>query len=195
MRTRRLPQHVLVVAVLGALALAGCTQDDGPSIRADPGTTTTTAPTTSTSESPSTSSPASAPGALQPVDFGGLTFDVPADWPVHDLAADPTTCVRVDEHAIFLGAPGDSPDCPARVLGHTETLWITPLDDRRQVDAARATTATTINGLTARVDPEPDLNGALTVVFPEQQLLVVVTFGSDRPVADAILASVRRSGA
>jgi len=189
MRALRFPQHLLVVGLLGALALTACTQDDGPSIRADPGTTTTTAPT-STMTAPRSTVPAN----LQAVNFGGLTFDVPADWPVHDLAADPTTCVRADEHAAYLGDPGPEPDCPAHVVGHTETLFVGPLDDRRQVDAARATSVTTINGLPARVDPEPDVNGALTVIFPDQHLLVIITFGDGRPVADAILASVRPSG-
>lgn len=188
MRALRSPQHVLLAAVIGALALTACTQDDGPSIRAEPETssTSTTAPTT-------TSAP-SAPAAsaeVQSVAFGGLTFDVPADWPVHDLAADPTTCVRADDHAVYLGDPGPEPACPAHIVGHTETLFVGPLDDRRQVDAARATSVTSINGISARVDPNPDLNGALTVIFPDQHLLVIITFGDGRPVADAILHSVR----
>jgi len=175
MRGCRSPQRVLVVAVLGALVLAGCGQSDSPSVQSQPKGATT-------------------PSGSQEVDFGGLTFLAPAEWPVRDLAVSPTTCVRVDEHAIYLGEPGERPECPARILGHTETLSIGPLTDRRQVDAARATLATTINGLPARIDPEPEVNGALTVVFPDQQLLVIITLGNDRPEADAILASARRTG-
>ena len=172
---------MLLVVVLGALALSGCGQSDNPSVQSEP--------------DPSATTPTSAGVDFsQEVDFGGLTFLAPAEWPVHDLAAAPTTCVRIDEHAIYLGEPGDSPECPARILGHTETLSIGPLTDRRQVDAARATLATTINGLPVRVDPKPDVNGALTVLFPDHQLLVIITFGNDRAVADAILASVRPGG-
>jgi hypothetical protein len=171
----RFPQRVLFVVVLGALALSGCGQSDNPSVQSEPDPTATDS-------------------ASQEVDFGGLTFLAPAEWPVHDLAAAPTTCVRIDEHAIYLGEPGESPECPARILGHTETLSVGPLTDRRQVDAARATLATTVNGLPVRVDPKPDVNGALTVLFPDQQLLVIITFGDDRAVADAILTSVRPTG-
>ena len=42
---------------------------------------------------------------------------------------------------------------------------------------------------TVRVDPNPDPNGALTAVFSTQGLLVTITYGSDRPLADQILTS------
>jgi hypothetical protein len=172
-----LPRRVALFALV-AVALAGCAGDE-PSIRSQPVPSSTTTPSTTL------------PAGSQTVEFGGLTFLAPSEWPVHDLAADPNTCIRADEHAVYLGPPGDTPDCPARILGHTETLWVGPLEDRRQVDAARATLAATINGLPARVDPEPEVNGALTVLFTEQELLVIITFGDDRSGADAILASVR----
>src|SRR5438270_11006548 len=44
------------------------------------------------------------PAAEQQVSYLGLTFSVPADWPVVTLG--PTTCVRFDQHAVYLGTPG-----------------------------------------------------------------------------------------
>ncbi|MEU7055771.1 glycoside hydrolase domain-containing protein [Streptomyces sp. NPDC046197] len=58
--------------------------------------------------------------------YRGHTFTVPADWEVVDLAADPTACVRFDRHAVYLGTPGERQDCPARVVGRTESLWLQP---------------------------------------------------------------------
>ena len=44
--------------------------------------------------------------------YHGVEFDVPAGWPVYDLAADPTTCVRFDRHAVY--SVTRAPTCPAR---------------------------------------------------------------------------------
>jgi hypothetical protein len=172
---------VLVVAI-GALTLAAC-GGDNPSVRAEPPTSTT-----STTSAPTTTSTTIATSTGdQVVTFGGLQFTVPASWPVHDLATEPTTCVRLDRHAVFLGRQGPVPSCPADVVGHTETIQVQALG--AQLDAARATVATTINGLAVRVDPSPDPNGALTAVFPAQGMLVSITYGDGRALADQILAS------
>ena len=39
---------------------------------------------------------AGAPATLRQVTYLGYTFEVPAAWPVIDLAASPATCVRFD---------------------------------------------------------------------------------------------------
>ncbi len=198
MRAPRLP---LVVVLLGAAALGGCAQDDGPSVRAEPVETTTSSSSTSSSSTSTTSTSLAptatatpVPDGFQAVELGGLRLLVPADWPVHDLEAAPETCVRADVHAVYLGEQGETPDCSAQAVGRTETLWVAPLTDRRQLDAARATQAMSINGIPARVDPDPRINGALTVIFTDQQLLVIITFGDAKAVADDILASVSTGG-
>src|SRR6266851_3358093 len=60
---------------------------------------------------------ASMPTALRQVTFQGYRLQVPAAWPVIDLAAQPRACVRFDVHAVYLGTPGADEDCPARVIG------------------------------------------------------------------------------
>ncbi len=161
-------------------------------MRAQSQTTTTTVPestssTTTPTTTPSTTASPTAPPGKQLVTYRGLRFAAPADWPVYDLAVDTTRCVRADEHAVYLGQQGPSPDCPARILGRTETVQVEPLDTHSQLDADRATQVATVNGLPARVDPDADTNRALTVVFPDQQLVVVITYRDDRSLADATL--------
>ncbi|WP_078884376.1 glycoside hydrolase domain-containing protein [Streptomyces sp. NRRL S-340] len=70
--------------------------------------------------------PGPASGATRNVAYRGHTFTVPADWQVVDLTADPTACVRFDRHAVYLGDPAGNQDCPARVTGRTEALWVRP---------------------------------------------------------------------
>jgi hypothetical protein len=61
------------------------------------------------------------------VDYGGMSFQVPVSWPVYDLSVDRHRCVRFDQHAVYLGTQGPEPACPARAIGRTEALQVTPL--------------------------------------------------------------------
>jgi hypothetical protein len=65
-------------------------------------------------------------GATQTITYQGYQFTVPASWPVIDLTADPTACVRYDQHAVYLGTPGSDQQCPSNVFGHTEALLLSP---------------------------------------------------------------------
>jgi hypothetical protein len=60
------------------------------------------------------------------VTYLGHRFDVPRSWPVIDLAAAPTTCVRFDRSAVYLGTPGAEQKCPAHLMGRTEALLVEP---------------------------------------------------------------------
>src|SRR4051812_37942913 len=70
---------------------------------------------------------ASGSAGMQEVRYGGYEIEVPASWPVYDLAHHPTTCVRFDRHAVYLGHPGADQRCPAHSVGHTETVLVEPL--------------------------------------------------------------------
>ncbi|MFD4661698.1 DUF1906 domain-containing protein, partial [Kitasatospora sp. NPDC058444] len=63
---------------------------------------------------------------LKSVSYQGHQFDVPKSWPVVDLAADPTACVRFDRHAVYLGTPGENQACPSGLVGRTESLLVQP---------------------------------------------------------------------
>ena len=128
--------RVFVVAAFGALLLAACGGGSGPSVstpgargRQTAGTSTTSSTVASTSTTTTTATlptppTTSGPNTAQKVTFGGVQFGVPVGWPVYTLANDPTRCVRQDVHAVYLGQEGPSPSCPARLIGHTETVHV-----------------------------------------------------------------------
>ncbi|GAA2458621.1 hypothetical protein GCM10010191_93260 [Actinomadura vinacea] len=65
--------------------------------------------------------------AVRVAAYRGLRIPVPDGWQVHDLERDPSRCVRFDRRAIYLGRPGERPDCPARVIGGEDALHVAPL--------------------------------------------------------------------
>ena len=80
---------------------------------------------------------AAAASGLKIVSYHGYTLRVPRSWPVYDLAKDPSVCVRFNRHAVYLGRPGATPQCPAHAAGRPEALLLQPLSAR----AASAATA------------------------------------------------------
>jgi hypothetical protein len=195
--------RVFAVAAFGALLLAACGGGSGPSVstpgargRQTAGTSTTTSTVASTSTTSTTTNSTlptppttSGPNTAQKISFGGVQFGVPVGWPVYTLANDPTRCVRQDVHAVYLGQEGPNPSCPARLVGHTETVHVEPLNSKSQPQAARATQAEVLNGLNVRVDPAEQIAGAVTAVFPDQQLVVTITFVRSSALADEIFHS------
>ncbi len=67
-----------------------------------------------------------ASAATRTVSYAGYEITVPADWPVYRLDTDPARCVRYDIHAVYLGTPGPDQQCPAGLIGRTETVSIIP---------------------------------------------------------------------
>jgi hypothetical protein len=185
---------LVVLALLGAVAL-GAFGDDGPSVGTEPVTTTSEPSTTSTTTEPTATSTTTSPIPPVPgddgqvVQFGGLEFRVPDEWPVYDLAAKAKTCVRVDRNAVFLGVPGTKQDCPAHLVGHAETVLITPLASASEIAVARATTPAVLAGMNVRVDPNPDVQAVLTVVFPDLGLVAFLTYGETGARATQILST------
>ena len=124
----------------------------------------------------------------------GIGEHVEVSLGVHrELATDPTRCVRLDLNAAYLGQQGQTPNCPARQIGHTDTVQIEPLNARSQPDAATATQAETVNGLNARVNPNATTAGDITVVFPDLQLVAVVTFGQSPALALQIVQTFQHA--
>jgi hypothetical protein len=72
-------------------------------------------------------SAATDPAGLRQIHYRGYQFEVPAAWPVINLAANPHACVRFDRHAVYLGTPGADERCPSRGAGRTtEAVLIQP---------------------------------------------------------------------
>jgi len=69
---------------------------------------------------------AAASPALKVIRYHGYRVTVPAAWPVVDLSAHPTACVRFDRHALYLGIPGARQACPGSAIGRTEAVLVEP---------------------------------------------------------------------
>jgi Domain of unknown function (DUF1906) len=65
--------------------------------------------------------------ASKVVRYHGYRLVVPADWPVYELASNPTVCVRFNRHAVYLGQPSARQSCPAHAVGRTEAILVAPL--------------------------------------------------------------------
>jgi hypothetical protein len=63
---------------------------------------------------------------VQVISYRGYRFQVPAGWPVFNVARHHRTCVRFDMHAVYLGTPGANQSCPSWLLGATEAIVIQP---------------------------------------------------------------------
>src|SRR5829696_87783 len=79
---------------------------------------------------------ASGGAAVQEVRYGGYEIEVPASWPVYDLAEDPSTCVRFDRHAVYLGRPSPDQRCPAHAVGRSEAVLVEPRTEAAPSDDA-----------------------------------------------------------
>jgi len=172
----------IVAAVTGAMLLAalGACGGSGPEVSIGG----------SHAKQPSSVSPAASAPGKQTVRYHGEAFDVPADWPVYDLASDPTRCVRFDVHAVYLGHPGADQNCPAHLVGKTESVLVEPLDATSKGRAAVATAARTINGQDVSVDPSATLpSHDIVAAFQGAAVVATITFGADKPSAQAILDS------
>lgn len=60
------------------------------------------------------------------ITYRGYELTVPADWPVFDLATEPSTCVRFDRNAVYLGTPGAEQRCAASVKQITDAVLLEP---------------------------------------------------------------------
>jgi hypothetical protein len=132
---------------------------------------------------------------MQTVEFRGVAFDVPADWPVYDLTQDPTTCVRFDVHAVYLGAPGADMRCPAGLVGRTDALLVQPADSpraRSAVESAGDLGVQEVNGLSVQV--ADDAAAAGEVVATTDAVTATLSTGASDVVARQILGSFRAAG-
>ncbi|GAA1987525.1 glycoside hydrolase domain-containing protein [Kitasatospora viridis] len=110
------------------------------------------------------------------VNYLGYTFRVPANWPVVSLAAHPDTCVRYDQHAVYLGTPGADQACPAHVGDRTEALLVEPVG--------------------SAADPSTvDQAVAHQFLATGKRARVTGTYGTDKAVVQRILAGAGLPGA
>jgi hypothetical protein len=131
---------------------------------------------------------------LRTVAYHGVAFEVPGDWPVYDLAADPTTCVRFDVHAVYLGHPGADMVCPSGLLGRADALLVEPVAGSNAsfggAPAPAAMTAQTVNGLQAQV-AAGGTTSQVDVTFPTAGVSATLTYQDSDATVQQILHSFR----
>jgi peptidoglycan hydrolase-like protein with peptidoglycan-binding domain len=129
-------------------------------------------------------------GATRLVSYHGVRVTIPAAWPVIDLRVHPSTCVRLDQAALYLGSPGPQSDCPAHAVGRADTVWLKPAS-AGQVEPMTSQPAT-VGVLAARVSVDSvghDRQARLVAQGVDLQ----ATWGADISSIDRVLASAVRS--
>jgi hypothetical protein len=133
---------------------------------------------------------------LQTVSYSGVEFEVPASWPVYDLAADPTTCVRFDVHAVYLGRPAADMVCPAGLVGRVDAVLVEPdtggysKHDQAATASAQVSTAD-VNGLQAEVADGGDVTYQVDASFPSAGVSATLTYQDSDATVQQILHSFR----
>jgi hypothetical protein len=125
--------------------------------------------------------------------YQGYEFKVPASWPVYRLDEHPQTCVRYDVHAVYLGNPGPDMQCPARLVGRTQTVSFIP----GGVTAGPAAGVTELRQL-------PAVHGTVMQSAVQHQLEVTLgaatpgatvlgTYGTDPAVVEQVLSTLHQA--
>ncbi len=121
------------------------------------------------------SASARAPSAT--VRFHGYRLSVPAGWPVFDLARTPSTCVRFNRHAVYLGRPGSDQRCPAHAVGRVAAILVAPL----------SATASDAPGGAPGVILRSQAGSAISFTVPAAGVQVTATWAGDRSLMARIL--------
>ncbi len=126
----------------------------------------------------------------QTVTYQGLAFDVPGDWPVYDLSKDPTTCVRFDRNAVYLGTPSSEMDCPAGIVGAADAVIVQPANDQNSEKTA-SVGAQDVNGLSVQT-----ANDAATheIDATTSGVSAMLTYGANDATVQRIVQSFRKAG-
>lgn len=187
---------IAIAGVAAALLLSACGSGSPRVSARDESTTTSSEPATTTSASSAgtTSTTGALLSGFKSVDYEGLRFQVPAAWPVYDVAKDPTRCVRFDQHAVYLGHAGTNQDCPSQLVGRTDAVQVEPIDAVSQTTAARAQTPGVVNGLSVRQDPSSAITRSLIAAFDSVGDVATVTFADNDALAQKILGTFERAG-
>jgi Domain of unknown function (DUF1906) len=120
------------------------------------------------------------------VTFHGYKIEVPESWPVVDLSRNPSACVRFDVHAVYLGHPGSSQSCPAKVLGRTEALLVEPIDKASKA-RVRADTVWAPAGMAAVSGVPSNTSHEITVGVSQAGVLVTGSYGTDRGTLEEVV--------
>jgi hypothetical protein len=179
-RLSRSSRRLRLLAVVGVAVTSMALTGTGVPAEADPGVTT------------STVVPVGA--HLRTITYAGLSVKVPVAWPVIDLATTPKACVRVDRHAVYLGTPAADQNCPARIVGHTEAILLTPAAALQGTEAAAAATPTAVGTMPA-LTTRSRQSGQFAQTFRAARVTALASFGAHPKTMQAVLASIKQVAA
>jgi hypothetical protein len=164
----------------GGLLLGGALPTQGPAVA-----------------EPAGSSGVAAPAGTRTVVYDGYEVSVPANWPVYRLDEEPQQCVRYDRHAVYLGVPTASQNCPAWLIGRTETVSILPVATYGpSAGTGQFTSAAETLSRSRGVVLQDTTEHALQVMpLADKSVTVTATYGGDLPLAEHLLATLRAAPA
>jgi Domain of unknown function (DUF1906) len=184
-------RRAIVAAVTGGLVLAGALGTPAFASVHNAG---------KTAKKPTVTAKAKKAASTKTVVYRGYEFQVPASWPVHRLDEYPRTCVRYDIHAVYLGTPGPSMQCPAGLIGRTETVSFIPGQETQS--GAGAGTAAQPDGSGTEIERLSAVHSAITQDATEGELRVALgdsssaatvsgTYAADPMVVKQALSTLR----
>lgn len=127
------------------------------------------------------------------ISYHGIQLRVPASWDVVDLERQPRACVRFDRNAVYLGHPGAEQDCPAGLVGRTDTILIEPLDGDSVTRWRSA--SITADGGRIPTDVPATIDRQASIAVPAASTLISVTYGADTTGVSRVLGTARVTGA
>jgi hypothetical protein len=136
------------------------------------------------------------PAGWKSVQYGPVTVDVPASWPVIDLT-NTNQCALLNQNAVYVGTQSPDASCPARAFGKTGAVQIQPLSSAS--GAYRVTTPATVNGQSANVDAGGPTAHTMQAALPQANALVSVSWGdagsaTSQATASQIEGSITTNG-
>ncbi|HLI44702.1 MAG TPA: glycoside hydrolase domain-containing protein [Acidimicrobiales bacterium] len=139
---------------------------------------------------------ATAAPATKVVKYLGERLAVPASWPVFHLEREPSTCVRFDRHAVYLGQAGPDPRCLGGAIGVTGAVQVQPLTAATlaELEVADGLVRASVNGQEALVSTATAVTHRVVAAFPNAGVEVTISYRSDSAAASRILASARWAG-
>ena len=134
-------------------------------------------------------SAASSSATYQTINYHGYEIQVPASWPVYNLAADPTRCVLFNQHAVYLGTPGTDQQCPPRAYGRTEAVLVQP--EQRTVPAGTVELGSDTASFSGTLTATETTGHTVQFTAPGPGVQVTATYGSGEAQIRTILAGAR----
>ncbi|GHG73625.1 hypothetical protein GCM10018779_49950 [Streptomyces griseocarneus] len=122
-----------------------------------------------------------------------MKLQIPSDWKVVDLDKQPDTCVRLDQHTLYLGHPGADQKCPAhRVAPKTDSLVVEPVSGaapRADIPTVKVAAGTSVPDTLPSVESRE-----VRVAFEGAGLYATAAYGGTTAAVQKILATATHDG-